>query len=610
MDRRRMMKKLAAKNFRPRVELMITNEKGHVLVGTNPRHGSAQLPGGGIDGVAVNTAAKKEALEEVGIKVKSVGTVGARPSVTLIPGYKRDGYEGGSRTFWRTATYVGKSDKKLGDDGDAMRDVRFMPIEEAIARVREPKSDGTKDMIADAREAALRKLQERLKRAGVIKTGAAVDDGAPHQRVRMSPHLKLIFDYDRGAILLQRLDKFGRPVRERPRRAGITKTAMDPLTAAAFAAAGHLGVNAAAAGARALARGEGAVATKLRAMLPKKVRKAVTEFGPNRMADGIAMGVSGRSPSVVQNAVETWGAPETYAYSHAGQVIGQKLGAPYVSPRTGKMIRPTTAKVERKLKKLRKAIAMSPEVNKANLTHSIVPAVNRLLDDRATGMTRLWQDRYVRPKESSWAGKAKNALGTAIGLPLVGLHPDVAVHGIVNRSRLALAGSKAGVEFSKNRFKEGVEEGVREQALAHGLGHMPNVPKARKLPALQDALYAMGLSPMARDTADVGLAATRDVAKNPASAARTAGALSMLDARAGQAIRDKANDPRVNMAIRAARAARAAKPTESELQLRLRLHKLKREIGIGASASYGPPPIPAAAARTSPPPIPEVAKKR
>ena len=155
--------KTAAKSklkLRDRVELLILNGKGQVLIGTNPRHNTAQLPGGGVDGSSVNSAAKKEALEEAGVKVTGVKAFGMRPVNQEVQNYKK-GFDG-HRTFWRTAKYVGDSDELLGKDGDAMKGLKFMPIEEAIARLKQPKADGTHDMLAGSREAALLRLQARM----------------------------------------------------------------------------------------------------------------------------------------------------------------------------------------------------------------------------------------------------------------------------------------------------------------------------------------------------------------------------------------------------------------------------------------------------------------
>ena len=159
--------KLAALALRKRVEVLITNNKGHVLVGVNPRHGTAQLPGGGVAGDPVNYAAKKEALEEVGVELDKVRGFGAKPVVRKLVITKKDDAGkvttwDGHRTYWRTGAYTGSSDRALGADGDAMRDVKFLPIDDAITRLQARKPDGSKDILASARVAALRKLQTML----------------------------------------------------------------------------------------------------------------------------------------------------------------------------------------------------------------------------------------------------------------------------------------------------------------------------------------------------------------------------------------------------------------------------------------------------------------
>lgn len=155
-----LIAKIAKLKLRDRVELAIMDDKGRVLIGTNPRHGMAQLPGGGVEGASVNAAAKKEALEEAGVEVVGVRSFGVKPVALEVPNYKK-GFDG-HRTFWRTARYVRDSDERLDADGDAMKGLRFMSIADAIARLKRPGPKGTHDMLAGSREAALLRLQVRM----------------------------------------------------------------------------------------------------------------------------------------------------------------------------------------------------------------------------------------------------------------------------------------------------------------------------------------------------------------------------------------------------------------------------------------------------------------
>ena len=139
----------AGPRLRPRVEVIVRDEQGRVLLGKNPRHGSYQFPGGGIEGTSVDAAARREAAEEAGIKIMGVKSLGRRPDKMLDPKYKTgfDGWE----THWRTAR-MGKIDtKKLGDDGDTMSGLRFYTPEEAIQRLRNQPGLKTRDKIAPQR---------------------------------------------------------------------------------------------------------------------------------------------------------------------------------------------------------------------------------------------------------------------------------------------------------------------------------------------------------------------------------------------------------------------------------------------------------------------------
>jgi 8-oxo-dGTP pyrophosphatase MutT (NUDIX family) len=142
-------------NLRHRVELVVVDNKGHILLGRNPRRGSHQFPGGGIDGGSVNAAAKREAEEEAGIAVGRVRGVGRRPDIHLSPDIK-PGYDG-TKTFWRTAPHAGKNTERLGADNDAMTELKFHHPSAALALIGQSKDD----MITPQRAALLRRLVSR-----------------------------------------------------------------------------------------------------------------------------------------------------------------------------------------------------------------------------------------------------------------------------------------------------------------------------------------------------------------------------------------------------------------------------------------------------------------
>ena len=145
--------------LRRRVELVIVNNKGHVLLGKNPRHGTHQFPGGGIERGSVNAAARREAVEETGIAVKHIRGAGRRPDVHMGKDLK-EGYDG-LKTYWRMASHAGKDESTLGADNDVMTELKFHHPADALALVLK----NTKDRITPERSALLRKVLEAHKQA-------------------------------------------------------------------------------------------------------------------------------------------------------------------------------------------------------------------------------------------------------------------------------------------------------------------------------------------------------------------------------------------------------------------------------------------------------------
>ena len=143
--------------LRERVELIIRDQNGRVLVGMNPRRGSYQFPGGGIDGGSVNAAAKREAEEEAGVAVAKVRSVGRPPDIHLSKDIK-PGYDG-TKTYWRTADFAGTSTDQLGADNDAMLNLKFYDVPKAI-KLLTPKPNAP-DMISPQRLAILKGFIEK-----------------------------------------------------------------------------------------------------------------------------------------------------------------------------------------------------------------------------------------------------------------------------------------------------------------------------------------------------------------------------------------------------------------------------------------------------------------
>ncbi len=137
---------------RKRVALVIHDGKGKVLVGRHRKAPkgtkSIAFPGGGVEkGQSVAVAAKQEALEEVGVRIKPQAVGIAPKNVPLPNGGKdyKDGRFSHIRQYWRLARYVGKSEKLLGEEGDALRSRRFIGIDQAIQAIQETGSDPKND---------------------------------------------------------------------------------------------------------------------------------------------------------------------------------------------------------------------------------------------------------------------------------------------------------------------------------------------------------------------------------------------------------------------------------------------------------------------------------
>lgn len=134
-------KTAAQKRYRNRVMLFIHDKKGRVLV-SKKSDGNFDFPGGGTDGEAVDKAAKREALEEVGWKVDNVSSLGIKPDTFDWPDdfKKKQEAKGrdhdGHRSFYRHAEAVERDKSDMGVEGDAMKNLKFVPLHEVIEQFK------------------------------------------------------------------------------------------------------------------------------------------------------------------------------------------------------------------------------------------------------------------------------------------------------------------------------------------------------------------------------------------------------------------------------------------------------------------------------------------
>lgn len=123
----KLYKKASIEGLRNRVEVIIEDPKtGLFLVGQNPRHGSWVLPGGGIEeGEDIFEAAKREAEEETGYKIKPIEVLSKEPEIYMYNAPNSKGYIGSATTIVRAKLIKGKS-KRYGADNDKLKSMTFL----------------------------------------------------------------------------------------------------------------------------------------------------------------------------------------------------------------------------------------------------------------------------------------------------------------------------------------------------------------------------------------------------------------------------------------------------------------------------------------------------
>ncbi len=126
------------KDYRPRVELLI-HHRGKVAVTVN-RDGNQiwhGLPGGGLDeGETPEAGAAREALEEIGLKVRNIRYSG---EMSVKEGYKSNHADRvarykGSYTLLFEADYDGEDNSILNKDGDQTK-FKWMTPREAYSLI-------------------------------------------------------------------------------------------------------------------------------------------------------------------------------------------------------------------------------------------------------------------------------------------------------------------------------------------------------------------------------------------------------------------------------------------------------------------------------------------
>jgi 8-oxo-dGTP pyrophosphatase MutT (NUDIX family) len=128
------------KPFRKRAEVYILTNNGKVIVGYNAKKNKYTIPGGKIDsGEAPENAAKREALEEIGIKVDNLKFIGKHRTdyIKIYGGWKNCPYdvtrwsEVGLETYSFVGTCKGEDRSLFNIDGDG-RGTKEINIKELI----------------------------------------------------------------------------------------------------------------------------------------------------------------------------------------------------------------------------------------------------------------------------------------------------------------------------------------------------------------------------------------------------------------------------------------------------------------------------------------------
>jgi 8-oxo-dGTP pyrophosphatase MutT (NUDIX family) len=175
--------------LRPKVDVFIYDDLGRVLA---ERHGNSwKFPGGGIDpGENATSAARREALEEVGLEVGKPFQI-RRPDTVVWSDAEKEIYskkgrtQDGNRLYYRAAPAADKNKNLLGVDEDAMK-ARFVPIDRVIGDLERSKNDPAnlfREYDANKVE-ALKNLKGKVKTAESLRLEDLFDSATTENSVR------------------------------------------------------------------------------------------------------------------------------------------------------------------------------------------------------------------------------------------------------------------------------------------------------------------------------------------------------------------------------------------------------------------------------------------
>lgn len=167
----------------------------------------------------------------------------------------------------------------------------------------------------------------------------------------------------------------------------------------------------------------------------------------SQFASGYQHALKGQKMNPVLRNVATYGVgPESVVHYDLGQALGKEMSGLSKGRRY------------RQLKKLRKSVALSPELQKAPMGKSLIGAVDKIiLPQKEPGMISRMAGRVFKPV----AANAKPTLGQklvsgGLGAAAVAAEPHSAIHMGINATRKAIATSGPGRKFMKSQFMKGV----------------------------------------------------------------------------------------------------------------------------------------------------------
>lgn len=162
--------KTSEDKLRKRVDLFVYDDKGRVLVGDSRYHNNVMFPGGGVDdGLSIDQAARREALEEAGVSVGKIHGIGMKPMVikwtdeTIELNKKKGRDFTGNKQYFRAAPIVGSDKELYATEGDALKNQRWMKIDKAVNILENyAKTKGEYYDLVEMEAESLKRLKEQI----------------------------------------------------------------------------------------------------------------------------------------------------------------------------------------------------------------------------------------------------------------------------------------------------------------------------------------------------------------------------------------------------------------------------------------------------------------